>query len=423
MKACILSIGDELMSGNTVDTNAAYLSRQLLTAGIEPVVRETIGDNRAGVAAALLRSAERADVVLVTGGLGPTADDVTRHALADALGTELEMNEQCLAELEEFFRCRQRAMVEENRVQAMIPRGAWPLPNPIGTAPGLGAKIGGVPVFIMPGVPREMVEMFQTAVRPALPQSPRAIVQIAIHTFGIGESNVFAIIRDLMTREGDLTVGTTIAEGLVTVWVTSRAATEEDAQRQANAVTQPLRERLGAIVIGEGNVTMASVIGDRLRERKQTLATAESCTGGLIGEMITQVAGSSGYYLGGVVAYDNEIKHRLLDVSPALVATHGAVSEPVAAAMGEGVRRKTGADWALAVTGIAGPSGGTLEKPVGLVYLALAGAGGTKVEKTIFPGDRQSIRHRVAVAALNMLRLAITEALTATSRPGDGRRN
>ncbi|MCY2926675.1 MAG: competence/damage-inducible protein A [Planctomycetota bacterium] len=408
MKAWILSIGDELMSGNTVDTNAAYLSRELLAAGIEPALRQTVGDNRTVVADALRRAAAGADVVLVTGGLGPTADDITRHALADAMGTELELNEQCLADLEEFFRCRQRPMVEENRVQAMIPRGAWALPNPIGTAAGLGAKLDGVPVFIMPGVPREMVPMFETAVRPALPQSPVAVVQIAIHTFGIGESNVFAIIRDLMSRQGDLTVGTTISEGLVTVWITSRAPTQEDARARARALADLLKQRLGVIVIGEGKISMASVVGDLLRRRGQTLATAESCTGGLIGEMVTQVAGSSEYYLGGVVAYDNRVKIGLLDVPAALLNEHGAVSEPVAAAMAQCVRRRIGAEWALAVTGIAGPGGGTLDKPVGLVYTALAGAEGTKVEKTIFPGDRQSIRHRAAVAALNMLRLALT---------------
>ncbi|MCY2931918.1 MAG: competence/damage-inducible protein A [Planctomycetota bacterium] len=410
MKACILSIGDELMSGNTVDTNAAYLSRQLLAAGIEPVLRETVGDNRSAVAEAIVRAASRADVVLVTGGLGPTADDVTRGALADAMGTELEMDERCLADLEEFFRCRHREMVVENRVQAMIPRGAWALPNPIGTAPGLAAKIGRAGVFVMPGVPREMVEMFETGVRPALPASGRAIRQIALHTFGAGESNVFAMIRDLMSREGDVTVGTTISEGLVTVWVTSRAGTEEDAERQALEVVEPLKERLGEIVIGEGKVTMASVVGQLLRERKQTLATGESCTGGLIGELITQVSGASEYYLGGVVAYDNAVKERLLEVPAPLLAAHGAVSEAVVAAMAEGVRRKTGADWGLAVTGIAGPAGGTREKPVGLVYTALAGGGGTKVAKAIVPGDRPLIRQRAAMAAMNMVRLALAGA-------------
>jgi nicotinamide-nucleotide amidase len=407
VKACILSIGDELMTGNTVDTNAAWLSRQLIGAGIEPAFHETVGDDRVAVAAALLRAAQRADVVLVTGGLGPTADDVTRHSLADALGTELDMDAQCLATLEEFFRQRQRQMAEANRIQAMVPRGAWPLPNRIGTAPGLAARIGGTPVFIMPGVPREMMKMFREAVLPALPPSGRAIRQIAIHTFGMGESNVFALIRDLMRRGGDVTVGTTISDGLVSVWVTSRAETEEDAERQAEAVAGPLCRRLGPVVIGRGRATMASVVGLLLRQRRQTLATAESCTGGLIGEMITQVGGASEYYLGGVVAYDNRVKQALLDVPADLLAGHGAVSEAVAAAMAEGCRRRLGADWAIAVTGIAGPTGGTADKPGGLVCTALAGAAGVKVEKQIFPGDRQSIRHRAAMAALNILRLAL----------------
>jgi len=191
------------------------------------------------------------------------------------------------------------------------------------------------------------------------------------------------------------------------VWITSRAPTEEDARGRARALADLLKQRLGVIVIGEGKISMASVVGELLRERKHTLATAESCTGGLIGEMVTQIAGSSEYYLGGVVAYDNRVKIALLDVPPALLNEHGAVSEPVAAAMAQGARRRTGADWALAVTGIAGPGGGTLDKPVGLVYTALAGAEETKVEKTIFPGDRQSIRHRAGVAALNMLRLSL----------------
>lgn len=409
MKAAILSIGDELMTGNTVDTNAAWLSRQLLAAGYEPAFHETVGDNRAAVTEALLRNAARADLLIVTGGLGPTADDVTRHSLADALGTELAMDAQCLATLEEFFRSRQRVMVEANKIQAMIPRGAAPLPNPIGTAAGLTARLLGRPVFIMPGVPREMMEMYRTAVLPALPPSGRAVRQIAIQTFGIGESNLFALIQDLMTREGDVTVGTTIAEGLVTVWITSRADTATDAQRHAEEVAGPLCERLGNIVIGRGRISMAAVVGELLGKSGRTLATAESCTGGLIGQMVTDVPGASGYYLGGVVSYANTVKESLLDVPAQLLAAHGAVSDQVAAAMVAGCRKRFGADYAVAVTGIAGPDGGTPEKPVGLVYTALASPNGVSVERQIFPGDRPSVRNRAAVAALNMLRLALVQ--------------
>jgi len=249
--------------------------------------------------------------------------------------------------------------------------------------------------------------MFETQVAPRLPRLGHVILSRAIHTFGLGESEISSKIADLMRRDANPLAGTTVAAGLVTVRITSSAESDKDAQGLAEAVAREIKKRLGRQVVGEGDATMASVVGGLLRNRKEHLATAESCTGGLVGQLITSVPGSSDYYLGGVVAYANQVKQDSLGVGKELIAARGAVSEQVAAAMAEGCRERFRSDWALSVTGIAGPDGGTDEKPVGLVYIGLAGPSGTRVHKHIFPGDRETIRLRTALAALNYLRLAM----------------
>ena len=417
MKAVILAIGNELVSGQTVDTNSAWLARQLIQRGIEPLAHHTVADDRHAVADALREAAGQAPLVLVTGGLGPTADDLTRHGLADAMGAELALDEPSLAHLESFFRRRGRKMAATNRIQAMFPVGSKAVENLRGTAAGIAARLAEADVYIMPGVPHEMRWIFENRIAGHLPAAGGAIVERVVHAFGSGESDVGARIADLMERGANPTVGTTVAAGLISIRLSARGETQEQAAARAAETADEVRRRLGEWYLGDGDETMASVVGAMLREAGQTLSTAESCTGGLVGKMTTDVAGASDYYAGGVVSYANEVKQDALGVPAALLADHGAVSEPVARAMADGCRRRMRTDWSLALTGIAGPDGGSDEKPVGLVYIALAGPDGTTVHRHVFPGDREIIRRRAATAALNHLRLELVGRRDTRQRP------
>jgi nicotinamide-nucleotide amidase len=294
-----------------------------------------------------------------------------------------------------------------NRIQAMAPRGAELLENKVGTAPGLFARIGEAAVFVVPGVPSEMEWMFDNQIAPRLPRNVGVTIHRTIHTFGAGESDVGMKILDLMQKAGPVLVGTTVAAGMVSIRIISRGKTGQEAQAQSEEVAQEVKRRLGELVIGEGAESMAAAVGKILRDRRQTLATAESCTGGLLGQMITSVPGASDYYLGGVISYANRVKEKLLGVGAGAIAEHGAVSEEVAAAMAQGARKLMGSDWAISITGVAGPGGGSAEKPVGLVWMALAGPGVAKAGKTLWGGTREIIRTRSALSALNMLRLEL----------------
>jgi nicotinamide-nucleotide amidase len=406
MKAIILSVGDELISGQSLDTNSARLARCLGELGVAVTEHRTVADDRRALAQALTAAAAGADVVLVTGGLGPTADDLTRQALADAMGVELVLDRDRLAEIEAFFISRGRTMQPANRIQAMVPAGAASMPNPLGTAPGIAARLGRADVYLLPGVPHEMQRMFDECVTPHL-AGQGAIVHRSVHCFGQGESDIAAGIAELMQRGRNPLVGTTASTGVITVRIAARGARRPEAQDLAERTVTEVRRRLGSLVVGTDEQTMPAAVGHLLRQARATLATAESCTGGLLGELVTSVAGSSDYYRGGVVAYANDTKCDLLPVPAAMVAQQGGVSEPVAAAMAEGCRKRFRADWALSVTGIAGPGGGSEDKPVGLIYVALAGAAGTTVHQYILPGTREIVRLRAALTALNHLRLAL----------------
>ncbi|MHC4986324.1 MAG: CinA family nicotinamide mononucleotide deamidase-related protein, partial [Planctomycetota bacterium] len=346
LRAVILSIGDELITGQIVDSNSAFLSTRLGERGIETLAHWTIGDDRAAIADVFDRAAQLADVVVATGGLGPTLDDLTRDGLADALGVELLRNETSLAEIEAFFQQRGLTASDVNRRQAFCPAGAEPLANTMGTAPGVAATLHGAQVFCLPGVPHEMRNMFAQHVEPRL-TGPGVTVGRVIHTFGMGESDVGKALADLMSLP-DVRVGTTVAAGVISVRI--RFATDDRAAAEARVteVADDVKQRLGRIVVGEGETTLPVAVGELLRANGQHVATAESCTGGTIGQLLTSVSGSSDIYLGGVVAYANEIKQALLDVPADLLDAHGAVSEPVASAMAEGCRQRFGSEWALA---------------------------------------------------------------------------
>lgn len=416
MRAEIISIGAELMTGAAVDTNSAYLSEQLARLGVPVDRHTTVGDELAAIAAALIASAERAALVLVTGGLGPTRDDLTRAALASAMGVGLRRDAESVRQIEGFFRSIARPMPDANRVQADVPEGAEVLANDWGTAPGIRAPLRSATVFCMPGVPREMKQMFARYVTPFVAAAgPSAgLATRVLRTFGAGESTLAEQIEDLMVPGRNPAVGTTASEGVISVRIVAAAPSPADAARLADADVAEVRRRLGSLIYGADDETLATVVGALLAEQGRTLATAESCTGGLIAKLLTDVAGASRYFVGGAVTYSNAQKLALLGVPEALLAERGAVSAEVAEAMARGCRERFASDLAIAVTGIAGPDGGTAEKPVGLVYIGLTHATGAIVKECRFSDrlDRAAIRDRSAKTALNMLRrhLSGTEA-------------
>jgi nicotinamide-nucleotide amidase len=415
MNAAIVAIGDELVLGQVVDTNSAWLSARLAARGVMTLLHKTVPDDVDATAGAVREAAQAADLVIVTGGLGPTQDDLTREALARVLGVPLERHAPSVERIAAFFRRIGRAMPDANQAQAMCPRGARMLDNDWGTAPGIEARVGRARVFAVPGVPREMEGMFGRYILPAIADpSGRSILTEALRTFGAGESAVAEKLGELMRRDRRPTVGTTASAGVVTVRIRSDFPTAAEAERELAATVQEAERRLGDVVFGRGDVTLAQAVGEQLRRRGKTLVTAESCTGGLVGKLLTDVPGSSAYYLGGWVVYANRAKSSELGVAAELIERHGAVSDAVARAMAEGALARSGADYGAALTGIAGPDGGTADKPVGTVWVALARSGQSaavvKSERFRFPGTREVVRERAALTALNILRLDLLRA-------------
>lgn len=414
MQAVILSIGDELALGQTVDTNTAYLAAKLAELGVWTRYHETLADDQALIAGSIVRACGEAELVLVTGGLGPTKDDLTRQALAQAMGVELEEDAEGLRAVEAFFIGRGKSLTEANRVQALLPVGSQGIPNAKGTAPGIRATLGKAMVFVMPGVPFEMRAMYEDAVQPVVTEQMgggRVILTTKVNTFGLGESSVGQLIGDLMDRDRNPMVGTTVANGIVSVRIRSEFMEADVAQAKLDATINEVEKRLGAIVFGRDDQTIAGTLLNALRERKLMITTAESCTGGLIGKMLTDIAGSSDVYAGGWVTYTNQMKQTQLGVPAAVIETHGAVSGQTVCAMAAGALQRSGADIALSVSGVAGPGGGTDDKPVGTVWLGLASRreGGEEpyvsAIMTKFPGGRPQVRTRAAMCALQMARL------------------
>lgn len=411
MNAYIISIGNELTSGWTVDTNGSWLAKEIEALGITVTQHMTVGDDQAAIGIALATAAADTDLVLVTGGLGPTPDDVTRFALADVLGTELVLHGPSLDRITAFFRDRKRPMSEANKVQAMIPRSATAIENVSGTAPGIHAHLTGADVYFLPGVPREMREMFHRSVRPNLAAASggATVIQHELHTFGVSEAEIGEKLSDLMQRDRNPTVGTSAADLVISIRIRARSESAGEARNLINADTAECRRRLGHAVFGEEDETLAQAVARLLTAAGETISVAESCTGGLIAKRLTDVPGSSAYFIQGLVTYANAAKHRLLQIPMELIETHGAVSPEVARAMAENCRRIAATDHALAATGIAGPTGGTPEKPVGLVYISHAAAEGTTT-KELHLGEtlpRATLRDRTAKIALNLLRLAL----------------
>jgi nicotinamide-nucleotide amidase len=407
MNAIILSIGDELMLGQTIDTNSAWLSEKLASVGCGVLAHVKVADDQPAIEKAIREASQQSDLLLISGGLGPTADDLTRQAVAAVMNQPLELNERWLGELQKFFAARGRPMPEANRIQAMIPRGAQMIFNTAGTAAGIEARLGPCHVYVLPGVPKEMKIMFERSVLPGLRKSSGGAVILSrtLHTFGLGESAIAEMLGDVMRRDRNPLVGTTVSGGIVSLRISARFGSMDEAQRQLEQTVAKCREAVGSLVFGEEDETLQVVVGRMLKSAPgSSVATAESCTGGLLGKMITDVPGSSTYYSYGWITYANEAKEKLLGVEKVLLAQYGAVSEPVVLAMANGTRDRAGSTYALAISGVAGPDGGTSDKPVGTVCIALAHPGDAHARTFLFPGDREFIRDRSAKMALAMLR-------------------
>lgn len=422
-RAWIISIGTELTLGQSLDTNGAWLARELATFGVRAERHLTVPDELAPIVAVVREAAASCDVVLITGGLGPTDDDLTRQALAEAAATRLELDAAALEQIRGFFTQRGREMPERNRIQAYAPIGATLLANDCGTAPGVRIELQRVPCFALPGVPFEMKAMFAEHVAPAIraaqrsrsagaerATSPESILMArVVRTFGLPEAEIGARLDDLMVRGRNPEVGTTADMGEIGVRINATASTPAAAAALLDHDEAEVRARLGRAVYGIDSDTLAAAVGRILADRGRTLCVAESCTGGLLGMLLTETPGSSQYFVGGEIAYSNEVKQRRLGVKSGTVAVHGAVSEAVAAEMAGGARAAFGATYALSVTGIAGPGGGTREKPVGLVYLGLATPDGVRTREIRLAerSPRGVIRQWAARTALNFLRMEL----------------
>jgi nicotinamide-nucleotide amidase len=409
----ILAVGNELLAGDITDTNFLALARVLKDKGAVVTRHVTLPDDRAVIADGVRDALARADLVLVTGGLGPTEDDLTRFGVADGLGRPLVRDAGAVETIRaRFRRYGVGDMPVANLVQADFPEGARLLDNPNGTAAGFLVETAPrQAVVVLPGPPRELLPMIDRHLLPYLEARGGLPVIAArrLRAIGLGESLLAERIAGWDEGLADVAIGYYPQDPGVDVKLTATGADEAAAEAALDAATRRRRDRIGEHVYfveanGHDRTPLASVVGAELRDRGDTLAVAESCTGGLVASMITAVAGSSDYFRGGVVAYANAVKTAFVDVPEALLAAHGAVSEEVAAALADGARRHFGTTWAIGVTGVAGPGGGTEEKPVGLVWMAVAGPDGTRTHRTQHAGDRTTIQRRASATALDLLR-------------------
>jgi nicotinamide-nucleotide amidase len=414
MKCEILSIGSELTSGQNLDTNSQWLSRRLAEAGIAVGWHTTIADDFDANLDAFRIATGRAQLVLVTGGLGPTQDDLTREVLAKLAGVELVFHEESFKTIQEMFSKRGRQMPERNRVQALFPAGAEVIPNDRGTAPGIWMNLRGAIVAAMPGVPSEMYAMFDTQILPRLTSlglTGGVLIERKINTFGTGESHVEQQLFDLTRRDHLPEVGITASDAMISLRIMARGQTREEALAQIAPVEKIIRERLGELVIGVGDEDVPHALLKLLEAKRLTLSSAESVTGGTVGQLLTAVPGSSAWYRGGVIAYENRVKMELLGVPQELIDSKGVVSPEVAEAMAVGCRARLKTDLAVSTTGVAGPQAESPDRPAGYVVVGLAWEGGSSSLQFSWLGTRQEVQRRTARLALNRARLHLLRAV------------
>jgi nicotinamide-nucleotide amidase len=410
VNAEIIAIGSELLTPFRKDTNSLYLTEKLNQLGVEVIFKTIVGDNREHLTAAASLAVSRAEIVIFMGGLGPTEDDLTREAIADALELELHRDPEIITSLEQRFAARGWKMAANNLKQADVIAGATVLPNANGSAPGqwMSGKYDGREriIMLLPGPPHELKALFEeqclARLRAKLPSQFIATRELKIA--GLGESLCDARVAPIYRLYTDVQTTILAGAGEIQLHLKSRGASLETAQARVDQLVEKIEEELGDCVFSDNGDSMEQIVGYYLQMRNATLAVAESCTGGLVAERITSVSGSSRYFLGGAVVYSNQLKIAFADVPAELIEKHGAVSHEVAAALAEGIRLRSGATLGLSITGVAGPTGGTDAKPVGLVFHALASDGGTEVVERKFPGDRKRIRHFASQQALDMVR-------------------
>jgi nicotinamide-nucleotide amidase len=409
MTAAVLSIGTELTRGELINSNAAWLSEQLTQLGFEVVEQVCVDDTESRIVEAIRRLSEGVSLIVSTGGLGPTTDDLTSQAVARALGVPLQRDHASLERIRQLFASFNRTMSASNEKQADFPEGADVLQNDVGTAPGFGVRRGACQLYFLPGVPREMKHLWSDRIVPRIARrAERTSHQIHLRTFGLPESQIGDLLAGVEGQFPGVTIGYRASFPEIEVKVLARAIDEQSAQALSERATELVRQRLGEVVFGDRDATYPSAVGRVLRDRGLTLGVAESCTGGMIGSMLTSVPGSSDYMLLDAVVYSNGAKTSLLGVSEDLLRAYGAVSEESVLAMLDGVLRISKADLGVAVTGIAGPGGGSDEKPVGTVWLAVGSQAGARLSQSLrLPGDRERIRTLAAYSALRgVMRLA-----------------
>ena len=406
MKAEIIAVGSELLTPDRVDTNSLFITAQLNKLGIEVTRKTVVGDEFALLRNAFEEAAKRVELIIASGGLGPTEDDRTRNAVADLFGRKLNRDPAVIAMIEARFHKLGRKMSEVNLRQAMVPAGATVLENDRGTAPGLWLEEGGRVVVLLPGPPHELKAMFTLQVEPRIARLSTGVRLIAreMRVAGMGESDVDQRIAPIYTRHGDVQTTILAAPGEIQIHLRTWSKDTPAAERLLKGIQESIVLALGEAVFTTKGESMEEVVARELTMRQATIATAESCTGGLLAERLTSISGSSAYFLGGVVSYSNTLKSAWVDVPAEIIESRGAVSSEVAVALADGIRRRTGATLGVGITGVAGPTGGTPEKPVGTVHVAIADVSGSKERGVHYPGDRDRIRWQASQSALDLVR-------------------
>lgn len=408
MNAEILAVGTEILLGDIVNTNAQYLAKELAGLGIGVYYQTVVGDNPKRLEDTLFHAFQRADLIITTGGLGPTEDDLTKETGAKYFGKKLVLDEKALNWIKRFFEGIGRTMTENNVKQAYVPEGATVLYNENGTAPGIILEENGKILVMLPGPPKETIPMFEQQVRPYLSSRQEyTLVSRVLRVAGVGESEMETKVKDLIDAQENPTIAPYAKQNEALLRITARAATEEEAEKLIDPVAEKIYQRLGSSIYAEGETTLEAVVSQMIIDRHMTLAISESCTGGLLTAAFVEYPGISKVLCDGIVSYSNKAKMDLLNVKAETLENYGAVSHETAAEMARGVAERSGVDIGISTTGVAGPDGGTPEKPVGLVYIGLCIDGEVKTKEYHFVGDRQKIRERTVYQALNWLRLEL----------------
>ena len=408
MKCEILSVGTEILLGDILNTNSRYLSNELANLGIDVYYHQVVGDNRERILNALKEAFSRSDIIITTGGLGPTKDDMTKELVAEFLGMDMYLHEESLKKIEDYFKKMGRIPVKSNEKQAYFPKEAIILENNNGTAPGAIFEKDGKAIIVLPGPPKEMEPMFNESVRKYLESlTGYTIVSEVLRVFGIGESEAENKLQDLIDNGKNPTIAPYAKEGEVTFRITAKGKDEDEARRLIKPLKEEVYNRLGNLIYNTGDVSIQETVGEMLVNKNMTIGVSESCTGGLVSAKLIEYPGISSVFLEGAVTYSNEAKMRTLNVKKDTLEKFGAVSEETAREMAEGIAKRCGARIGVSTTGIAGPGGGTEEKPVGLVYIGVYIDGETKVERHVFSGNRSAVRNKASMTALNMVRKSL----------------